>query len=74
MAYVFLFASTFTTPVEVDQSPIEVEIIFGHWKAKETLIEMLDTHAIVSRRRGISSYILGLIFLLPIHLTTIMVI
>lgn len=31
MAWVFLFSSTLIAPMDVDQYPIEVEIIFGCW-------------------------------------------
>ena len=78
MAWVILYASTLKTPMEVEQSPIEVEIILGHWEAKYTLIEMLSTHATFNsyarKRRGRSPYLWGLVYPLPIHLIVIMVI
>ena len=61
MTWVLLLASNGISPMEVEQSHIEVEIIFGHWEEEETLIEILNTctnfSSVVSGGRGSCSYL-----------------
>jgi len=48
MCWVLILSSKFFAPMEVDQSLIEVDIIFGCWEEEETPIKILNTCATFS--------------------------